>query len=200
MIDKNFLRHAREFIRHIRNFKYEMSPEGILFPQAAAVAGGEYFYDSNGERPGRAENLLPVESFNYLLEAGLRGGSSTSAFYLALFGNATTPDENSKASTFATDYGEFTSGSSGYSENTRRPWLAEPASGGKMDNLDNRASFSIVAQGQLTIRGAALLSDPTKGGGDGVLISVARFPNSEVQSNGSVFNLGYRVRLRQPNL
>lgn len=64
------------------------------------------------------------------------------------------------------------------------------------DNVADRAAFTIASANEITIRGAALLSDPVKGGTNGVLMSIARFTNARTESSGNVFNLGYRVRLR----
>lgn len=197
MMDRDLQKHAREFKGYLDKHQYEVGPEGILFPQAHAVASGEYFFDSNdGERPGVEHNRLPAQGLNYLLEAGLRGGAASTQFYLAIFSGAYTPVDGVTAANFATQATEITSAAEGYTENLRRPWMPAAAAGGVMDNVANRAAFTIATASELTIRGAALLSDPVKGGTNGVLISVARFATDRKEADGNVFNLGYRVRLR----
>ena len=196
MIDKDLQKHAREFKGYLDNHQYEVSDEGILFPKAGAMASGEYFYDTNGENPESTTNLLPTQALNYLLEAGLRNGTRHTNWYLALFSGMYSPTDTITAATFSAAAVEITSVSEGYSETTRRPWNPSAASGGVMDNVADRASFTIVSANELAIRGAALLSDPVKGGTNGVLISIARFNNTRTESEGNVFNLGYRVRLR----
>ena len=196
MIDRDLHQHAREFRGYIDRHQYEVSPEGLLFPKAGAVASGEYFFDTSGERAGVVHNRLPAQGLNYLLEAGLRGGAAQTQFYLALFSGAYTPVDGATAQTFATNATEIASATEGYTEPTRRPWTPAAAAAGVVDNVASRASFTIATASELTIRGAALLSDPVKGGTNGVLISIARFATDRKEAAGNVFNLGYRVRLR----
>ena len=198
MLDNDLQRHAREFSGYIERGAYDVTDEGIYFPKAGAVASGEYFFDTGGDRPGVAKNLLTTQALNYLLETGLRDGAAQGAWYLALFSGSYTPTAAITAENFSATAGEITSATEGYTETSRRPWTSVAVSGGVTDNTAARASFTIATATSLTIRGAALLSDPTKGGTNGVLMSIARFPNDRVEYAGNVFNLGYRVRLRQP--
>lgn len=196
MIDKDLQKHAREFKGYLDTHQYDVTDEGILFPKAGALASGEYFYDSNGANPESTANLLPTQALNYLLEAGMRGGVAHTQWYLAIFSGAYTPVSGVTAATFTSAATEITSASEGYTETTRRPWTSVAASGGFTDNVADRAAFTIASANEVTIRGAALLSDPIKGGTNGVLLSIARFTNARTESSGNVFNLGYRVRLR----
>lgn len=197
MIDKDLQKHAREFKGYLDTHQYDVTDEGILFPKAGALASGEYFFDTNdGERPGSAKNMLPAQGLNYLLEAGLRNGVRYTQWYLAIFSGAYTPVASVDATTFASAATEITSASEGYTEATRRPWTSAAASGGVTDNVADRAAFTIASANEVVIRGAALLSDPVKGGTNGVLVSIARFANPRTESAGNIFNLGYRVRLR----
>ena len=140
--------------------------------------------------------MLPTQALNYLLEAGLRNGVRHTQWYLAIFSGAYTPVASVDAATFASAATEITSASEGYTEATRRPWTSAAASGGVTDNVADRAAFTIASANEVVIRGAALLSDPVKGGTNGVLMSIARFANPRTESGGNIFNLGYRVRLR----
>lgn len=197
MIDKDLQKHAREFKGYLDTHQYDVTDEGIFFPKAGALASGEYFFDTNdGERPGSAKNMLPTQALNYLLEAGLRNGVRHTQWYLAIFSGAYTPVASVDAATFASAATEITSASEGYTEATRRPWTSAAASGGVTDNVADRAAFTIASANEVVIRGAALLSDPVKGGTNGVLVSIARFANPRTESGGNIFNLGYRVRLR----
>lgn len=197
MIDKDLQKHAREFKGYLDTHQYDVTDEGVFFPKAGALASGEYFFDTNdGERPGSAKNMLPTQALNYLLEAGLRNGVRHTQWYLAIFSGAYTPVASVDAATFASAATEITSASEGYTEATRRPWTSAAASGGVTDNVADRAAFTIASANEVVIRGAALLSDPVKGGTNGVLVSIARFANPRTESAGNIFNLGYRVRLR----
>lgn len=196
MIDKDLQKHAREFKGYLDTHQYDVTDEGILFPKAGALASGEYFYDSNGANPESTANLLPTQGLNYMLETSLRNGAAHTQWYLAIFSGAYTPVSGVTAATFTSAATEITSASEGYTETTRRPWNSVVASGGVTDNVADRAAFTIASANEVTIRGAALLSDPVKGGTNGVLLSIARFTNARTESSGNVFNLGYRVRLR----
>ena len=196
MIDKDLHKHALEFKGYLDTHQYDVTDEGILFPKAGALASGEYFYDSNGANPESTANLLPTQGLNYLLETSLRNGAQQTQWYLAIFSGAYTPVSGVTAATFTSAATEITSASEGYTETTRRPWNSVVASGGVTDNVADRAAFTIASANEITIRGAALLSDPVKGGTNGVLLSIARFTNARTESSGNVFNLGYRVRLR----
>lgn len=199
MLDKDLVRHGAEFKRHIDRHQYEMTASGVYFPKAKAHAVGEYSYFTNdGENPETADNVLPIEGLNYMLMASLADAARFTQFYVALFGNAYTPTDALTAATFAGTAGEITSNSNGYSEAYRPAWQAGAAAGGMRDSYDNRAAFTITTTSPgagLVIRGAAVLSSPTKGGTDGVLISCARLPNDRTEYAGNVFNMGYRVRL-----
>ena len=196
MIDKDLLKHACEFKGYLDNHQYDVTDEGILFPKAGAISSGEYFFDTDGERPDTASNLQPVQGLNYLLEAGLRNGANHTQWYLAIFAGAYTPTSSLTAQTFASSATEIAGNAEGYTETTRRPWMSAAATGGTADNVADRAAFTIASANELIIRGAALLSDPVKGGTNGVLLSIARFANQRTESGGNVFNLGYRVYLR----
>lgn len=196
MTDKDLKKHAREFKGYLDKHQYDVTDEGILFPKAGAVASGEYFFDTDGERPGTQHNLLPTQALNYLLSAGLGGGAAANAWYLTIFTNSITPTDSITASNFAATAGELVSSAEGYAETTRPAWTPAAAAEGAMDNTAARAAFTIATATSVTIRGAALLSDFVKGGTNGVIMSIAKFTQPRTEYAGNIFNLGYRVRLR----
>ena len=85
MIDRDLQKHAREFKGYIDNHQYDVTDEGILFPRAGAMASGEYFFDTDGERPGSAHNLIPSAALEYLLNAALGGVAALPNWYLAIY-------------------------------------------------------------------------------------------------------------------
>lgn len=191
MIDNDLIKHGGEFARHMRNHKYEVTDEGIEFPVAGALVFGEY-----QDKYGTEKNLLTTEGLNHLLMVALSDTAKLNDFYLALYANNYTPTSALTAANFAATAGEIVSPTEGYSESTRPQWNPEPAAGGAIDNYANKAAFNIVTTSEVTIRGAALLSDWTKGSTSGVLISASRFDHERVEHNGNVYELGYRVRLQ----
>jgi hypothetical protein len=189
-------KHAAEFKGYMTANEYEVTSEGIYYPRAKALICGEYVHDVNGEDERVDPNLLPSEAVNHLLDVALRGQPQKALWYLALFSGAYTPTGAVTAATFATTATEITSVTEGYSETVRQTWTPAAASGGVIDNTATKAAFTIATASTVTIRGAALLSDNTKGGATGVLMSISRFSVDRVQYAGDVFNLGYRVRLQ----
>jgi hypothetical protein len=188
MIDRDLLKHAREFKGYIDNHKYEVSDEGIEFPRAKVMIFGEY-----EDNYGRTPNLIPTEGLNHILGVALANVSKLNNFYLALFSGNYTPVAGLTAATFTSAATEIISGTEGYSEATRRAWVPAAAAGGVIDNYATKASFTIATATQVTIRGAALLSDAVKGSTSGVLISAARYTNDRIEYAGNQYNLGYRV-------
>ena len=189
-------KHAVEFRGYLNRHQYEVTDEGILFPKAGALASGEYFFDTDGGRSCVSPNLIPTAALEYILNAALGGTAQLPNWYLAIFSGAYTPTPDVTAATFAAAATEITSASEGYSAATRPAWIPSAAVGGEKGNLASRAAFSLKTTASVTIRGAALLSSPIKGGGAGVLASISRFANDRIEYDGNVFNLGYRARLR----
>lgn len=191
MIDTDLVKHGREFGRYLRNGQYEQTDEGILFPEAKAVAFGEY-----QDRHGIETNLITIEGLNHILDVALSDELKKGQFYLALYSNNFTPTSATTAAQFAATAGEIVSASEGYAETQRPQWQPGNPSGGAIDNYDNKAEFNIVTGSEVVIRGAALLSDFGKGSTSGVLISASRFSHARTEYNGNVYQLGYRLRLQ----
>lgn len=188
MIDRDIIKHAREFLGYLKNFKYEKTDTGIEFPSAKVQIIGEY-----EDNYGRSPNLAPTEGLNHILMVALKDTAKLNTFYLALFSGNYTPVAGLTAATFASAATEITSNTEGYSETTRRAWTPGAASGGVIDSYGAKSTFTIATATSVTIRGAALLSDNVKGSTSGVIISATRFPADRVEYNGNSYQLGYRV-------
>jgi hypothetical protein len=200
-MDRDIVRHAAELKNALASHKYEMTPQGIYFSEARAFGSGEYVIDTNGENVERVKNIITIEGFNHMLDVALRGQLAAAGWYIALFSGAYTPVDTLTAATFAAAASEIVSNTQGYAETNRQAWTpTDPAANGILSNVDddedNKAVFNIRTATSLVIRGAALLSDSTKGGTTGVLLSASRFTNDRTHYNNDVFNIGYRVRLR----
>lgn len=189
MLDHDIVKHAGEFKRYLDNHKYEVSDAGIEFPRARVAIFGEY-EDNYGVTP----NLVPTEGLNHILMVALSNTAKLNNFYLALYSGNYTPTDALTAANFAATATEIVSGTEGYSDTTRRAWTPTISAAGVMDNYSAKATFNIATATQVTIRGAALLSDSVKGSTSGVLISAAKFAQDRVEYNGNEYNLGYRVR------
>jgi len=193
----NFLKHAREFARALRNRDYEITPSGVVFVKQQVHAIGSYFHSVAGrdEQEAIDHNLLPDAGILSILNTYFGGTSKQAAFYLALFSGAVNPSAALTAANFAATMSEITSNTEGYSQLTRPQWVPGAAAAGVIGNLSAKAQFTIVCTTSITVEGAALISDNTKGGTSGVLPSCARFTNPRTLFNNDPFELGYTVSL-----
>ena len=195
MLDKNLRKHSSEFRRYLHNNQYEVTDKGIEFARASAVAQGMYFHDVNGEDEQCSPNNITDEGLIYLLSVGLNNGTKLATWYLALYAGNYTPTADLTAASFPATAGEITSNTEGYTETTRRVWTPTAPTTPLIDNLANKAAFTIATASSLTINGAALVSDATKGAVTGKLVSATKFAAARTMYNTDVFNLAYRVQL-----
>ena len=196
MLDLDLRRHTREFLRYLRGNQYEITDTGgVYFARAAAVAQGGYLHDVNGLDEAFDPNLLPDEGLVYLLSAGLGNGTKLSAWYLSLYSANYTPLAGLTAASYPATASEITSGTEGYTEATRPVWTPTAPTTPLIDNLANKAAFTIATASSLTVNGAALLSEATKGAVTGKLASATKFGTARTLYDTDVFNLAYRVQL-----
>lgn len=195
MLDRDLQKHAGEFGRYLRNKKYEITGDGIAFPKAMAIAQGGYLHDVNGLDEQFDPNLLPDEGLVYLLSVGLNNGAKLAAWYLSIYAGNYTPLATLTAASYPATAAEITSSSEGYTETTRPVWTPTAPTTPLIDNLANKAAFTIATASSLTVNGAALLSEATKGAVTGKLSSATKFATARTLYNTDVFNLAYRVTL-----
>lgn len=195
MLDRDLQKHAGEFGRYLRNNQYEATDAGVVFPKASAIACGGYLHDVNGQDERFDPNLLPDEGLVYLLSVGLNNGAKLAAWYLSIYSGNYTPLAALTAASYPATAAEITSSSEGYTEATRPVWTPTAPTTPLIDNLANKASFTIATASSLTVNGAALLSEATKGAVTGKLISATKFGTARTLYNTDVFNLAYRVTL-----
>lgn len=128
-------------------------------------------------------NLMPYQGLNHLLDVGLRGGAQNSQWYIGIYEASYAPEAGDVAASFAATAGEITA----YNGATRQQlYLAAPVNGAA-DNTALRAEFAMTSA--KTVRGAFIVSSPTKGGTDGVLVSAAQFPSPKPVQQGDVLRL-----------
>lgn len=195
MLDKDLIKHSREFKRYLDNHQYELTDNGILFPRAHALASGLYIHGVNGQDWQTSPNILPTEGLNSLLDVALHGATQITAWYLALHSGSTTPAANLTAATVTSTLTEITSGTEGYSESTRVAWDEAAASSGAITNTANKAAFTIVTATSLSVAGCFLASASAKGATTGKLMSATKFASARSLSDGDIFNLGYSLSL-----
>lgn len=114
-------------------------------------------------------NLMPKQGANHVLDVLLNGAVQVSTWYILPFGNNYTPQTTDTAATFPTSAGELTN----YAGATRAEFNGGPANGGVVDNSADLALLEFDAP--VSVQGCALISQPTKGGAGGILLSAAKF-------------------------
>ena len=196
MFGRELVRHAKEFARLARNFKYERTLSGIFFPSANAHIGFSYFGQTNGGPwEHLCHNLVPDEGLVYMLDVAAAGGTQLTAWYTALYGNAYTPVASLTALTFAGTAGEYAGPTEGYDELTRVLWQNDAVDSVNTEIVNDTtpATFTIASASTLAVNGAALLSASAKGATNGVLLSAGRFTATKTFDPGDEFNLKYKV-------
>ena len=190
-------KHAGEFAKAIAEHKYEYTYDerGMYIPGAKAFLSGTYFHDVNGMDERVDHNLLPDEGLTYLLLVGAANGTKIGTWYLSIYAANYTPLAGLTAASYPATASEITSSSEGYTESTRPVWTPTTPTTPMVDNLANKAAYTIATAASLTVNGAAVVSDATKGAVTGKLLSATKFTAARVLYNSDVFNLAYRMNL-----
>lgn len=131
----------------------------------------------------KKHNLIPNEGLDFLIEAPFGLSAPIHNFYLGLYRGNYMPNQNTKASDIPSNMIEMTD----YSELARPLWDKTKQSGPSIDNLSNKAEFTITQD--RTIYGAFLVSSDVKGGSGGVVLSCVRFSSPKNVTSGQTLNL-----------
>lgn len=118
-----------------------------------------------------ADNLIPADGLSFLLQTPFGDASPITSFYCGLWRGNVIPTSALKATDIPANLQEFV----GYAEATRPEWQREFDGVGTQDNATNMAEFNFNTDA--TLYGSMLVSDPTKGGNSGLLLSCVRFPS-----------------------
>ena len=188
------LRNELALAIHKENF--DVTAEGIYFPKQGVMASGEYFDRINGGQWDRTPNLIVTEGLAHILSVALGATAKPAGYFLALFGGAAAPAANWTAANFAAAASEIVSMTEGYTSPTRPAWTP-PASTdtNSIDNMAAIASVTMATVGQLNVAGAAMLTNSTRGGTTGKLISATKYAAERVFQNGDTYDIGYRLSL-----
>lgn len=118
-------------------------------------------------------NLVVDEGLDYLLDAGLAGGSQTTTWYLGLTEASPSPAAGDDMSSHA-GWVE----NENYDEATRQTWTPGSVSSQSVDNSASKAEFTMDTDSD-TVGGCFLCSDGTKGGSSGTLYAVGAFTGGD---------------------
>lgn len=185
----------KELVQAVQDENFDVTPEGIYFPKQGIFARGEYFDRVNGGEWQRSPNLVVNEGLAHILNVALGSKAKSPGYYLALFGGSTAPAANWTAANFASVAAEIVSLTEGYANATRPQWNPSESTGNSIENLAAVASVTIATTSQLNVTGAALLTNSTRGGTSGVLISATKYAAARTFQNGDVYELSYRLSL-----
>ena len=194
-IDRDLLKHSREFAAALRNHKYEVSDAGIHFPKQKVTASGLYTHSVNGMDEREDANIVVTEGLTHMLDVVLGDLTALPDWYFGLFAANVTPVSTWTAANFTANATEIVSNTEGYSETVRQTFVEAAAAAGSINNTASKAAFTIATATSITVWGAGLLSSSTKGGTTGTLMSAAKFSDARTLYNTDVFNLGYTLTL-----
>lgn len=186
----------REVSKALAQGDFQVTDDGILFPRQGILAQGEYFGRVNGgtwEKEG--DNLITTEGLAHILNVALGATGKPAGYFLALFSGAAAPAANWTAAGFAATANEITSMSEGYTAATRPAWTPGTATANSIDNLTAVASVTIATAASLNVTGAALLTNSTRGGTGGVLVSASKYAAARTFQNNDTYEIGYRLNL-----
>ena len=129
-------------------------------------------------------NILPQQSVDHIVSL-IRGSGATpiSSWYMGLFENNYVPDSSITAAGLQTTVGE----SQAYDEADRELWDNTYDGTGFVGNASTVAEFTMNST--KTIYGAFIVSNATKGGTSGILLSIARFSTVKQVDAGTVLRV-----------
>lgn len=175
--------------------QYDLTDDGVYFPRQGVLAAGEYFDRINGGEWQRTKNLIPTEGLAHILNVAMGSTAKPAGYFLALFSGAAAPAANWTAASFAAAASEIVSLTEGYTNATRPAWTPTNTSAGSIDNMASVASVTIATSSQLNVTGAAMLTNSTRGGTTGVLVSATKYAAARVFQSGDTYEVGYRLSL-----
>lgn len=135
-------------------------------------------------------NLVVDEGINYALDAAFSGGTPITTWYVGVYKNNYTPIAGNVASTFA-GAGVANEANSEYNEATRPTWTEAGVSAKSITNSASPATFTFNTT--VTIYGAFLISNSTKGGTTGTLAAASKFSASRSMLAADVLNVTYTL-------
>lgn len=135
-------------------------------------------------------NLLPQVAVDHI--AGLlrgSGASPISSWYVGIYEGNYVPTSGVTSADLPGVVGECTA----YTEATRPIWTNSYDGVSVIDNLSNKAVFTMNAP--KTIYGAFLVASSVKAGNTGILLSIARFNTPKILDSGTQFSVAAGITL-----
>ena len=159
---------------------------GLLQEALAQHGNAVVFRDPRGRviDVDAISNLVTTAGLNKYLDATLKTGLTTPAWYLLLTDGTPTVAAGDTMASHA-GWVEVTA----YSESVRQTWTPGTISAGSVDNSGSVATFTVNAD-NTTIGGAGLVDVSTKGGTTGTLLGVGAFTGGDqILDSGSTIEV-----------
>ena len=139
-------------------------------------------------------NIMPQEAIDHIASL-IRGGGAVpiSSWYLGLFESNYVPDASVSASDLQATVGE----SVAYDETARQDFTNAYDGTGFISNVASVAEFTMNAT--KNIYGAFIVSNATKGGTAGLLLSIARFSTVKQVEAGTILRITAGLTLTPTN-
>ena len=185
----------KELAADLSRENYDVTEQGIYFPRQGVLAHGEYFDRINRGEWSRTKNRIVLEGLAHILNVALGSTAKPAGYFLALFSGAAAPADNWTAANFAATAAEIVSLTEGYTSPTRPAWTSANTNTGSIDNMAAVATVTIATAAQLNVTGAAMLTNNTRGGTTGALVSATKYAAARVFQNGDTYDIGYRLSL-----
>lgn len=182
----------RELGRLFRNHQWERTDDGDLLIGRTLI-GGVFECDAlDGSGVIRTRNLITTEGCNYLLSAGIAGGTQYTTFYVAPFSGNVAVSDALTAANFSTTQTEL---STQYSETTRVAFVESTPASKSTNNTASPATIT-AATDSVSIWGLGLLSTSTKSATTGVLLAAAKYSSARILStSGDTLGIKYTLTL-----
>jgi len=165
---KDIIRHSAEFLRALRNKRFESRPDGsiLLAAQGIVFKGFGGIRNITANEPWEEhQNVVTAQGIGVVLASGITGSS----WYFAPYFAAVTPVGSITAANFNSTQTEFTN----YDEATRQLCdYADPVAG-VITNAAAVATITIAGGAQTAIYGFGIMSVSGKGSGAGACLAVS---------------------------
>lgn len=186
---------ASSLLAAVNANNYTSNDDGSITTRQGITAKGEYYDRINGGEWTRTENLIPTEGLAHILNVALGTTPKPASYHLALFSAAAQPAANWTAASFASTASEIVSMTEGYSAATRPTWTPANTATNSIDNMAAVAKVTMKTASSLTVQGAAMLTNSSKGSTAGALISASKYASPRVFQDGDTYEIGYRISL-----
>lgn len=176
---------------------YTDNQDGSITTDQGVTAKGMYYDRINGGEWQETPNLITNEGLTHMLNVAMGTTPKPAGYFLALFSAAAQPQATWTAASFASTASEIVSMTEGYANATRPAWVPTNTSTQAIDNMApaNVAKVTIKTASQLTVQGAAILTNSAKGSTAGVLVSATKYAAARIFQDNDTYEIGYRLAL-----